>query len=437
MPSISGLHLSIVLLAYSASSLPADSCCNRLKSVSGDNVFFPGSSLYLESVSSYFFLEQRSSPACIVAPSTSEEVAKTVITLTHCGEIEVAIRSGGHSPNQYFSNTKGGITLDLRRLNSINVSETGSTVSVGTGALWGHVYDVLDPLNKTVVGARVYDVRIGGFLSGGGISFFSPQDGFGCDNVLNMQVVLANGTIVDANTTSHPQLFRALKGGQNNFGVVTRFDLEIKSRSRFWGGAIVSPGAADAAQLDALLKIEQTFVYYGSQQSFLSSNNLFYLTDPPDPNDIRALNRFTEVYGLWKKTTNKLAARAPNCTSALTYQSVPPPPGATKSKNSFPFTEASETHNLVLMLTSLYSPEESDYATIHEEAQVFINLVENIVEKSEGGTSWKYLYYAASWQDPLSGYGQEMITQLKAVASLYDPESFFQNVVKGGFKVQK
>jgi hypothetical protein len=122
----------------------------------------------------------------------------------------------------------------------------------------------------------------------GGLSFFSPERGFGCDTIVNLEVVLASGAIVNANSTSHPELFQALKGGQNNFGIVTRFDLKTFPQGQFWGGAIQYPDAANDAQFEAFTKfkgpnnydphveIEQTFIYYGSFGSFFSSNNMFY-----------------------------------------------------------------------------------------------------------------------------------------------------------------
>lgn len=57
------------------------------------------------------------------------------------------------------------------------------------------------------------------------MSFFAPRYGFACDNVINFEVVLASGDIVNANAHENPDLWFALKGGSNNFGVVTRFDL--------------------------------------------------------------------------------------------------------------------------------------------------------------------------------------------------------------------
>jgi hypothetical protein len=74
-------------------------------------------------------------------------------------------------------------------------------------------------------------------LSIGGVSFFSGRYGFACDNVFNFEVVLASGATVNANATSNPTLYRALKGGSNNLGVVTRFDVRLFQQGSFWGGS--------------------------------------------------------------------------------------------------------------------------------------------------------------------------------------------------------
>jgi FAD/FMN-containing dehydrogenase len=84
----------------------------------------------------------------------------------------------------------------------------------------------------------------------GGIGFFSPERGWACDSVTNFEVVLANGAVINANTTSHNDLFAALKGGQNNLGVVTRFDLKTLSQGLLWGGAIFYSNSVDEELLD-------------------------------------------------------------------------------------------------------------------------------------------------------------------------------------------
>ena len=85
----------------------------------------------------------------------------------------------------------------------------------------------------------------------GGISFFSARKGFACDNVVNHEVVLSSGQVVNANATANSDLWIALKGGSNNFAIVTRFDLSAFSQGNFWGGSIVYADSASSQLLNA------------------------------------------------------------------------------------------------------------------------------------------------------------------------------------------
>ena len=86
----------------------------------------------------------------------------------------------------------------------------------------------------------------------GGNSFFAAQYGFACDGVENFEVVLSSGRIINANSRSNIALFRALKGGGNNFGIVTRFDFKTFSQGQLWAGFIIYPYQTAPLQFQAL-----------------------------------------------------------------------------------------------------------------------------------------------------------------------------------------
>ena len=86
----------------------------------------------------------------------------------------------------------------------------------------------------------------------GGNSFFAPRYGFACDGIGNFEVVLASGRIIDVNLHSNRDLFKALKGGNNNFGIVTRFDFVTFNQGEVWGGFIVHPYQTLPSQVKAL-----------------------------------------------------------------------------------------------------------------------------------------------------------------------------------------
>ena len=259
---------------------------------------YPGNETYQSSLLSYFSAqEEELSPACILSPRITEDVATAIKILTsiftanHSQNL-FAIRGGGHTSNAGSANIDGGVTIDLRALNNIMVNTDETVTSVGAGATWGDVYQKLDERDLAVSGGRVSQVGVGGLTLGGkithksiwmfspfqsmfmftaGISYFSPRFGFVCDNVVNYEIVLAGGRIVNANEYENSDLWIALKGGSNNFGVVTRFDLRTFQQGLFWGGVIQYPLTTAAEQISAFVDFSSSADYdiYGSLiQSF-------------------------------------------------------------------------------------------------------------------------------------------------------------------------
>jgi FAD/FMN-containing dehydrogenase len=145
------------------------------------------------------------------------------------------------------NNIINGLTIDLGHMNASWYDARKRLASVEPGGRWRDVYrNLLDTANIMVTGGRDGDVGVGGFLIGGGNSYYSGTNGFGCDTVVNFEVVLANGSIVDANTTSNPDLYKALKGGATNFGIVTRFDmLAMPAVDLAYGQSVISTEYTD------------------------------------------------------------------------------------------------------------------------------------------------------------------------------------------------
>ena len=153
--------------------------------------------------------------------------------------VPFAIRSGGHTPFPGSASTDGGILISLETFNATSIDVGRGIASVGPGSRWIHVYEYLEPYGLGVLGGRVPPVGVGGLITGGGLSFFSTARGLACDNVAAFQVVLADSSIVIASATENKDLFWALKGGSNNFGIVTRFDLyTVPIPGGVWGGVL-------------------------------------------------------------------------------------------------------------------------------------------------------------------------------------------------------
>ena len=121
-------------------------------------------------------------PQCIFKPTTSKDVSILVLIarLTQC---PFAVKSGGHAAFAGASSSQGGITVSFENMKSITLSKDKGVASIEPGNTWYDVYSTLEPENLAVVGGRVSAIGVGGLTLGGGISFFSGQYGWACDNV--------------------------------------------------------------------------------------------------------------------------------------------------------------------------------------------------------------------------------------------------------------
>ncbi len=105
-------------------------------------------------------------PSCILMPSTTEEVSAIVSILATNNE-SFAIKSGGHNPNNYFASIDGGPLISTKNLNAVVLDTAAETVRVGPGNRWDEVTEALDGSGYTVVGGRIGNVGVGGYLLGG------------------------------------------------------------------------------------------------------------------------------------------------------------------------------------------------------------------------------------------------------------------------------
>lgn len=165
------------------------------------------------------------------------------------------------------------MTIDLGSFKQVDVSADRKGVSIGPGNRWADIYTKLDAINLGIPGGRVATVGAGGLILGGGVSYFSGRYGLVCDNIINYELVLPFGKVINVNSST-PDLFKALKGGSNNFGIVTRFDIKSFESGLFWGGQITYP-------LSTMPQHVSAFVNLGT-----SPHTSIYSTDSlqPTPN---------------------------------------------------------------------------------------------------------------------------------------------------------
>lgn len=194
------------------------------------------------------------SPSCIVRPANASEVSTTLKALI-ASQTPFAIRSGGHTQWAGANNIGGdGVTIDLGRLNWTRYDAATETVDVGPGGVWRDVYAELAKYGRAVAGGREGNVGVAGLVLGGGNTFFTARCGFACDNVVEFEVVLADGRIVTASGDgAMKDLFWALKGGSGNFGIVTNFRMRALEAGPVWGGLTFFPRQVTGAAAQALV----------------------------------------------------------------------------------------------------------------------------------------------------------------------------------------
>ncbi|KAJ4221060.1 hypothetical protein NW759_007128 [Fusarium solani] len=159
----------------------------------------------------------------IVFPISTKDV-QAAIKFARKSNLEIAIKCGGHHFSS-ASSVEGGVVIDMKALNSVEVDTENMRVTIGGGCLWGDVYTALREHDLECVGGGVHVVGVGGHLTGGGYGPLSQKFGMACDNIISATVVLADGRVVKASESENSDLFWAIRGGSSSFGVVVQFVL--------------------------------------------------------------------------------------------------------------------------------------------------------------------------------------------------------------------
>jgi hypothetical protein len=123
----------------------------------------------------------------------------------------------------------------------VHVDTDRKLLYVQGGCNWGDVDTAAAKHGLATVGGTVTDTGVGGLTLGGGYGFLSGQRGLVIDNLVECTTVLANGDTVKSSKTSHPDLFWALRGAGQNFGVTTEFVLQAYDQGDVWAGMLMFP----------------------------------------------------------------------------------------------------------------------------------------------------------------------------------------------------
>ncbi len=178
-------------------------------------------------------------PALIARCRDSADVANT-IGFARRHDLLLAVRGGGHNGGG-LGVCDDGVVLDLSLLDAIEVDPVGRTVRVGGGCTWGQVDAATHQAGLATPCGIISSTGVGGLTLGGGIGYLSRKHGLTIDNLLDAEVVLADGTQTRASADENPELFWAVRGGGGNFGVVTSFRFRAHPVSNVLAGPTFWP----------------------------------------------------------------------------------------------------------------------------------------------------------------------------------------------------
>ncbi|PCD21404.1 hypothetical protein AU210_016369 [Fusarium oxysporum f. sp. radicis-cucumerinum] len=459
-----------------ASEARSSSCCDALANIPQlkNKVYMPETTQYDQRLKTYYSANAALEPWCMVMPESTQDVSRVakVVSKHSC---PFGIRSGAHSAFGGANGVNDGITIDFGHMNATVYDANHKLAKIQPGSNWGHVYEALDPY-----GVAAY-------------SFHTNVKGFACDQVVNFEVVLADGKIVNANRKQNPDLWKALKGGSGNVGFVTRIDQRVVSSNQLWGGFIVFDLARRHAVFDTYIKFVEaneedaasqlivSVQYDGKQRLLLSVVSNSDAVESPTaftsllsiPNTSNTLTRgkiadlvpqFTGptplgLYANWmtgmtandirimkfmdekhEEYVEKMKAAAPGSDFSILVQFQP--------VTALMVSHARENGGNVLGLEDVTSDGPTlmwliavTVDTAENQEKIYPLTLEYRAAVNAYATSiginknWEYLNYALGDQNPLSHYGARNIQTMRRASKKYDPHGVFQRLRASGFKI--
>ncbi|KAL4913345.1 hypothetical protein BDW62DRAFT_220801 [Aspergillus aurantiobrunneus] len=497
-----GLVPEFALATSPSETASADQCCAALATSDiGDKVVYAGDAAYRNSESSYWAVNVQLEPTCIVQPQTVEDVSVAVRTLTEAeadSPCKFAVRSGGHTTWAGANDIEDGATIDLSHMNSTIYDEESRIASILPGSRWEAVYKTLEPYDVVVPGGRTGPVGVGGFMLGGGNSFHAARVGLACDSVVNYEVVLASGRIVSANNVTNRELFKALKGGSGNFGIVTKYDIKAIDSAHLWGGITAYDNSTTDQHIDGVVKFvdnihKDPYASWIGVWTFNSTTGQTLITSPMEyttpkarpaafndfykiPN-ISSTTRFATLYNLtaeivqpggYRAIANKRSdifltgtylnsadvlrksihilnekieaarplAQGKDWTMVTIIQPWPKLFWQRNQNNGVGNVLGLERFddNMVQVLYDYSWDNDADNALFQRLCIEALDELDEYAKSIGKYNEYVYLNYADGTQNPLRGYGDESLEFIRDVAQRYDPDGVFQKQVPGGFK---
>jgi len=211
----------------------------------------------------------------LIAKCTDVADVVAAVNFGRDNNLPVSIRGGGHNAAG-LGVGDDALVIDLSPMRWVHVDPKRKTIRAGGGALWGDVDHAGFPFGLAVPAGFISTTGVGGLTLGGGIGHLTRNYGLTIDNILSVDMVLANGKFVIASAKENSDLFWAIRGGGGNFGVVTSFEFKAHPVHTQYGGPMLY-ALEDCVEV---MRWWQKFI----QKAPKELNGFFaFLTVPPGP----------------------------------------------------------------------------------------------------------------------------------------------------------
>ncbi len=223
---------------YSKGSDLSPSIIDTFRSQLRGDLIQPGDSAYNESRKVYNAMIDKYPALMVLCVDVADVVS--AVNFGRDNNLLVAIRGGGHNGGG-LGLCDDGLVIDLSGIKYVRVDTSDNTVRVGGGNLWGEVDHATHLFGLAIPAGIISTTGVGGLTLGGGVGHLSRKYGLTIDNLLEADMVLADGSVVTVSEKKHPDLFWAIRGGGGNFGVVTSFKFQAHPLSTVIGGPTLWP----------------------------------------------------------------------------------------------------------------------------------------------------------------------------------------------------
>jgi FAD/FMN-containing dehydrogenase len=184
-------------------------------------------------------------PDVVVAATSVDDVVAAVKYAAQEG-LTVRVQATGHGA---ASPVEGGLLVTTSRMTAATIDPEQRTATVSAGTRWGDVIEAAAPHGLAPLNGSSAGVGVVGYTLGGGTGPMGRTFGFAADYVRRIQLVVADGTVLEVDADHEPELFWALRGGKCNIGIVTELEFGLMPVAQYYGGGIFYPGEAAATVL--------------------------------------------------------------------------------------------------------------------------------------------------------------------------------------------